>query len=78
MLAATPAGAIFGALADGLSATFALEPTQRSAWLFEIAHLQALGAALQALGTALHDAHIFIAPAEAGRGFRASIGSLVA
>ena len=52
-LAAADINAVFGGLADGLSATFALEPAQRGAWQFEIAHLQAIGAALP-------DAHIFI------------------
>ena len=52
-LAAADANAVFGELADGLSATFALEPMQRAAWQFEIAQLQSIGAALP-------DAHIFV------------------
>lgn len=53
VLAATGRDTVFGALADGLSATFTLEPAQRGAWLFEIAHLQVIAAALP-------DAEIFI------------------
>jgi hypothetical protein len=49
--AAADAMAIFGHLAQALP--FAVEPPQRSAWLFEIAHLQGVAAALP-------DAHIFV------------------
>ena len=52
-LAAADTNAVFGALADGLATQFAVEPAQRAAWLFEIAHLKDIGRALP-------DAQIFI------------------
>jgi hypothetical protein len=48
---ATHVDQLLGALARSLP--FPVEPSQRSAWQFEIAHLQAIGAALP-------DAHIFL------------------